>query len=148
MVARDMICCMVSFERDVTVEWGECDPFGLIYFPNILAWFNDTEHTLFAEAGYSVNRMVEEKTAFVMGRVSFEFVGPVTFGQAVTTVIEIKELGNSSVTWSCLARRKMDGVTITEGTATRVYAEILADGSLKAQPIPPALRAVFEQGLS
>jgi len=28
--------------KEITVNWGESDPFGLVYYPRIVAWFNDT----------------------------------------------------------------------------------------------------------
>ena len=51
---------MLVYYREITVEWGESDPFGLVYFPRMLAWFNDAEHEFFAQAGYPVKQMVEQ----------------------------------------------------------------------------------------
>jgi len=28
--------------KEMTVHWGESDPFGLVYYPRIVAWFNET----------------------------------------------------------------------------------------------------------
>ena len=35
---------MAMYWKEITVNWGESDPFGLVYYPRIVAWFNDTEH--------------------------------------------------------------------------------------------------------
>ena len=83
---------MLVYYREITVEWGESDPFGLVYFPRMLAWFNDAEHEFFAQAGYPVKQMVEQdRTAFVMGRVDFEFVGPAAYGEMIVTRLELIE---------------------------------------------------------
>ena len=135
---------MLVFYREITVEWGESDPFGLVYFPRMLAWFNDAEHELFSQAGYSVKQMVEkDRTAFVMGRVSFEFVGPAAYGDEIITRLELEEITNSTITWKCTANRKKDAVQVTKGTATRVYAEIQEDGTLKAIRIPDHIREIL-----
>ena len=98
---------MLVYYREITVEWGESDPFGLVYFPRMLAWFNDAEHEFFAQAGYPVKQMVEQdRTAFVMGRVNFEFVGPAAYGERIITRLELAEISNSTLTWGCRASRR------------------------------------------
>ncbi len=137
---------MIKYQREITVEWGESDPFGLVYFPRMLAWFNDAEHEFFAESGYPVKQMVEQdRTAFVMGRISFEFVGPAAYGDRVITILELQEITNSTLVWRCDARRKEDGEPVTSGTATRVYAQIAEDGTLRAIRIPDDIRRLLGQ---
>ncbi len=135
---------MLVYYREITVEWGESDPFGLVYFPRMLAWFNDSEHEFFAQAGYPVKQMVEQdRTAFVMGRVNFEFVGPAAYGEKIVTRLELEEISNSTLTWACTATRRDDEALVTQGKATRVYAEIQDDGSLKAIRIPDNIRTLL-----
>ncbi|MAM81398.1 MAG: hypothetical protein CMP89_11660 [Gammaproteobacteria bacterium] len=136
---------MLVYKREITVEWGESDPFGLVYFPRILAWFNDAEHEFFARAGYPVKQMVEQdRTAFVMGKVNFEFVGPAAYGERIMTRLELTEISNSTLTWGCSAKRCSDEVMVTLGSATRVYAEIREDRSLKAIRIPDTIRRLLD----
>ncbi len=131
---------MLVYYRELTVAWGESDPFGLVYFPRMLAWFNDAEHEFFAQAGYPVTRMVvRDRTAFVMGRVDFEFVGPAAYGEKIVTRLAVQKITNSTVTWDCTARRA-DEALVAKGTATRVYAEIRENGELKAKRIPERIR--------
>jgi len=135
---------MLVYYRDLTVAWGESDPFGLVYFPRMLAWFNDSEHEFFAQAGYPVNQMVErDRTAFVMGRVSFEFVGPAAYGAKIITRLALKEISNSTLTWECSAHNAKSNDQVCLGTATRVYAEIQESGELKAKRIPDHLRKLL-----
>ncbi|SVC56434.1 uncharacterized protein METZ01_LOCUS309288, partial [marine metagenome] len=46
---------MAMYWREISVPWGESDPFGLVYYPRIVAWFNDTEHELFRTIGYPID---------------------------------------------------------------------------------------------
>lgn len=132
---------MRTYSRDLTVNWGESDPFGLVYFPRMLAWFNDTEHELFAKLGYPVNRMVEQdRTAFVMGRIDFKFVGPAAYGEQIRATITAAEITRSTIVWNCSALNVTTGTPVTEGVATRVYAKILDDGNLKAIEISEEIR--------
>ena len=50
---------MIEYKRELTALWGESDPFGLVYFPRMLSWFNDTEHELLRRIGHSTESMIE-----------------------------------------------------------------------------------------
>ena len=68
---------MITYSRELTVAWGESDPFGLVYYPMMFTWFNETEHELLRALGFPTNKLITEtRTAFVMGDVHFRFIGP------------------------------------------------------------------------
>lgn len=132
---------MLVYSDEFIVNWGDSDPFGLVYFPRIVSWFNDAEHNMFRAAGYPVNKMVnEDRTAFVMGEINFRFIGPAAYGDQVIATIRLAKIGNSTLHWHCKAVQARDNSPITEGTAIRIYAEIQQDGSLKAKPISQEMR--------
>ncbi|MCC6707338.1 MAG: hypothetical protein IT492_07225 [Gammaproteobacteria bacterium] len=136
---------MLSYWREHVVTWGECDPFGLVYYPHMLAWFNDTEHALWRALGHPIEDMIaRDRTTFVMGEVGFRFTGPIRYGEPVLCRVSVLHLGRSSLKWGseCVAAR--DGAPVYVGSATRVYARINDDNSLAAAPISDALRALLE----
>lgn len=136
---------MLTYERDLVVNWGESDPFGLVYFPRILAWFNDTEHELFARLGYPVNKMIDEsRSAFVMGEISFRFVGPAAYGEKIRSTVKVEKITRSTILWQCGAVNLDTQTKMTEGLATRIYAQIMEDGNLKSQTIPDDIRSLLE----
>ncbi len=135
----------IHYNTVINVNWGDSDPFGLVYFPRMMAWFNDTEHELFRRAGYAVNKMVDEdRTAFVMGRIDFRFEGPAAYGDKVIASIDLEKVGNSTMHWRCKAVQQDNGAIITQGMATRIYAEILEDGNLASRPIPESILKALE----
>ena len=77
------------------MPWGESDPFGLVYYPRMVAWFNDTEHELFRHIGYPIEKMIEkDKTTFVMGEIQFRFIGKnATLGSLERKKLEPNEIG-------------------------------------------------------
>ena len=132
------------YAKELTVNWGESDPFGLVYFPRMLSWFNDTEHEMFARMGYPVNKMVDDdRTAFVMGEINFRFVGPAAYGDKVRSTIQLKEMRRATMQWQCKAVNIETDMLITEGTATRIYAKIQEDGNLKSATIPDSIREML-----
>ncbi|MEX3006963.1 acyl-CoA thioesterase [Hoeflea sp. TYP-13] len=132
---------MIMYSRELTVNWGESDPFGLVYFPLMLAWFNDTEHELLRAVGFPTNRMIaENRSAFVMGDVHFKFIGPAAYGDRVRTVIQLAKMTKSTLHWDCKAEHSSSGELITMGRAIRIHAQIQDDGNIKSIPIPEDIR--------
>ena len=128
---------MIKFWREIIVPWGESDPFGLVYYPRIVAWFNDTEHELFRNIGYPIEQMIEKnKTTFVMGEIQFRFIGPAAYGDRIMTKISLEKLGKRTLHWEYEAKNSNTEKPICEGKATRVYAQIQMDGNLQSQLIP------------
>jgi 4-hydroxybenzoyl-CoA thioesterase len=134
--------------KEISVNWGESDPFGLVYYPRILAWFNDTEHELFRTIGFPIESMIrKDRTTFVMGEVHFRFIGPAAYGDRVTTTVMLDEITEKTLHWNCKAKNTITGALITEGRATRIYAKIRDDGTLKSAAIPDNIRkALIESG--
>ena len=134
--------------KEITVNWGESDPFGLVYYPRIVAWFNETEHEFFRTIGYPIDVMIrEDRTTFVMGEIHFRFIGPAAYGDRIATSISLAELGEKTLHWHCKAKNAVTGALVTEGRATRVYARINEDGTLSSAVIPDRMRrALTESG--
>lgn len=130
--------------REISVNWGESDPFGLVYYPRMLAWFNDTEHELFRTIGYPIDKMIQQdRTTFVMGEIQFRFIGPAAYGDRVTLKLVLAEIRERTLHWNCSAKLTLTGDPVTEGKATRVYAHINEDGTLTSRPIPEEMRHAF-----
>jgi len=127
--------------KEITVNWGESDPFGLVYYPRIVAWFNDTEHDFFRTIGFPIDQMIKnDRTTFVMGDIHFRFIGPAAYGDRVATSVTLAKLGDRMLHWNCKAINAVTGALVTEGTATRVYARINEDGTLNSAVIPDKMR--------
>lgn len=135
---------MLMYWRELSVAWGESDPFGLVYYPRMLAWVNDTEHELFRALGHPIDEMIKKnRTTFVMGEVHFRFTGPAAYGDRIKCIMTLARVGDRTLHWDCKALNVTTGVTVNEGRATRVYARINEDGSLSSAVIPEEMRRVL-----
>lgn len=135
----------MMYWRELTVNWGESDPFGLVYYPRMLSWFNDTEHELFRAIGYPIDAMIkQDRTTFVMGEVHFRFIGPAAYGDRVLSIIKLNKIGKSTLHWKTRCINAANGDPICEGLGTRVYAHIQEDGSLDSAIIPEEMRNALE----
>ncbi len=132
---------MMMYWRELTVNWGESDPFGLVYYPRMLSWFNDTEHELFRRLGFPIEVMIaEDRTTFVMGEVHFRFIGPAAYGESIFSIIKLQKISASTLHWKTRCVNAATGAPVCEGLGIRVYARINEDGTLKSATIPDAMR--------
>ena len=79
-----------------------------------------------------------------MGEIKFRFIGPAAYGDRVMTKISLEKLGQKTLHWVYEAKNSSTGKSVCEGKATRVYAQILDDGSLKSQLIPDYMIKAIE----
>jgi 4-hydroxybenzoyl-CoA thioesterase len=51
---------MFSNNIEIMVEWGDCDPAGIVFYPNYFRWFNQGAHALFNAAGMPFHQLIKE----------------------------------------------------------------------------------------
>lgn len=109
--------------RDLVIEWGDCDPAGIVFYPRYFAMFDWSTASLFAAA------LGMPKPAFIkqFGIVGIPMVDtrarfhvPSSFGDAVTIESQIEKFGRTSFD---VRHRLLRGDTLgVECTETRVWA--------------------------
>ena len=45
--------------HEITVEWGDCDPAGIVYYPSYFKWFDQGTYRLFLKAGLRRDDRIE-----------------------------------------------------------------------------------------
>jgi 4-hydroxybenzoyl-CoA thioesterase len=123
----------------VTVEWGHCDPAGIVYFPNYFNYFDSSTNALFLRA-LGCNKYEMLKRYGIVGiplvDVGARFIVPSTFGDVVTIESSVAEIRRSSFR---MLHRLLRGDTLAvEGTKTRVWVgrDPADPDRLKGMPIP------------
>jgi 4-hydroxybenzoyl-CoA thioesterase len=135
--------------RRFTIEWGHCDPAGIVFNARFFEFFDWGTWTLF-EVALGVKSSDLAGTFGIMGiplvDASARFLAPARFGDVVDLTSQVSEFRRSSfdVTHRLLVR----GALAVEGLETRVWAvRDAADPSkIKSQPIPPEVTARFRPG--
>ena len=47
--------------RDIRIEWGDCDPAGIIFYPTYFRWIDAASWALFTSVGYGPKWMKRER---------------------------------------------------------------------------------------
>jgi 4-hydroxybenzoyl-CoA thioesterase len=132
----------VLHRRQFTIEWGDCDPAGIVFNSNFFVFFDQSTWAMF-EKVLGVNRADLGKTYDLVGfplvDVRSRFLKPAKFGELVEIESEVSEFRRSS--FDVQHRLTVKGELAAEGTETRVWAGRDPDdpGKMKAKPIPQAV---------
>jgi 4-hydroxybenzoyl-CoA thioesterase len=118
----------------VTIEWGHCDPAGIVYFPNYFTYFDSSTNALFLHKYEMLKRYGIVGIPLV--DVGARFIVPSTFGDVVTIESSVAEIRRSS--FRVLHRLLRGDALAVEGTETRVWVgrDPADSDRLKSMPIP------------
>lgn len=130
--------------RKVRIEWGDCDPAGIVFYPRYFAMFDhSTAMLLEAATGYTKYRMREvyDFVGFPMIDTGAKFLIPSKFGDDIVIESTVSELGKSSFEVSHKVWRG-DALAI-EAYEKRVWVGRHPDDpmKIKSKPIPEEVAA-------
>lgn len=129
---------MLVSKRTIHIEWGDCDPAGIVYFPRYYEFFDACTNALFEKAGLKKHEMLEKYKILGIPLVetSAKFFVPSSFGDTVSVESRIKEWGKSSFS---VEHKLYKGETLAvEGYEKRVWTvRVPGDPKrLRSQEIP------------
>ena len=136
---------MLANRRTILIEWGDCDPAGIVYFPRYLEFGDGCTHALFERVGLPKPRMLE--TYGIAGipvvDVHARFLLPSKFAETLTVESRITEWGRSSFTVS--HRFLRDEELAVEIREKRVWTARAQDGSgrLESREVPAEVKEKF-----
>ena len=134
---------MLVNRRTLRIEWGQCDPAGIVFYPQYLIMFDTGTGWLFERTGLSPSLM--RKKYGIVGmpvlEVGARFVTPCRFDEDVVIESEIGEWGRSSFT--VRHRVLKEGDLALDGFEKRVWAapDPQGPGAIKSQPVPAEIVA-------
>lgn len=81
-----------AHETSIRVEFGDCDPAGIVYFPNYYRWFDQATHALCEAAGYSLMsvRARGDWVGYPIAECGARFRAPATVGDHLRIETRIK----------------------------------------------------------
>jgi 4-hydroxybenzoyl-CoA thioesterase len=142
---------MLSNTRTTRIEWGDCDPAGIIFYARYFEIF-DVSTTMLIERALGMKKIEYLKAYNFLGHPLVEtrakFRLPTRFGDEVAIESNLVDCGRSS--FKIEHRLSLAGTLCAEGFETRVWAA--ADpgdpSRIKSQPMPPEIVARLTHGSS
>ena len=129
--------------RTFRIAWGQCDPAGIVFYPQFMAIFDAATGHLFARTGLSAAEMRRDYGIIGMPLVEqgARFLLPCRFDDEVTIESEAGDWGRAS--FRVKHRILKGGELAVEGFEKRVWAaaDPQQPGRIKAKPVPPEIIA-------
>jgi 4-hydroxybenzoyl-CoA thioesterase len=87
------------FRRDLRIEWGDCDPAGIVFYPRYLALFDANTAYLMEAAGLPRKRLIEGYGIAGMPLIDVQakFLLPSRCGDQVTVESNVAECSRSRI---------------------------------------------------
>ena len=103
------------------VEWGDCDPANIVFFPQYLRWFDACTSAMFENAGVPLAALFKEEGIVGIPVVDLKvrFILPSRFGDELLVESKVLEWGRSS--FLVEHRLLKDGLPAVECVATHVW---------------------------
>lgn len=130
------------------VEWGDCDPANIVFYPQYLKWFDACTSSLFKNAGLPLRTLFKEQGIIGIPIVDLKvrFIVPSGFGDELLAESQIMEWRKSSF---LVQHRFLKGTVLAvEGVETRVWTGIdpANPDRMKSQPVPREIVEKFSRG--
>jgi 4-hydroxybenzoyl-CoA thioesterase len=135
----------LTHRRAVTIEWGDCDPAGIVFYPRYFAMFDASTAALF-QAALGMPKIAWTRHFDMLGipmvdtRAKFHI--PSAHGDEVVIESRVTEFRRASFD---VAHRLLRGEALAvECTETRVWtAREAGTGRIRAVSIPPEVVSAF-----
>ena len=122
----------------VTVDFGDCDPAGIVFFPNFFRWIDASSRHFFTDAGVPSWRELEKTTGVIgtpLVSTSADFKAPATYGEQIEVHTSIEEWKRKSFVMRHVIRR---GETVLcEAREVRVFAIRHPEDPSRIKAVPP-----------
>lgn len=129
----------------VKVEFGDCDPARIVWFPNFFRWIDAASRNFFVVCGVPP----WHETARTMGVIGTPlvdtqatFIKTASYGDALDIHVSISEWRRQSFVQSYVVMRGTD--EIMRCTEVRIFAADKEGGGIRAVAVPESIRQLCE----
>ena len=129
----------------VTVQFGDCDPAGIVFFPNFSRWMDAASLSFFMQCGVPPWRELV-KTRGIVGtpllEINTRFIQAATYGETLEIATHVEEWRNKAFIQQHRVTR--GDLLICEGREVRAF--VMRDAAdpdrLRAIPVPEDIKAL------
>ncbi len=137
---------MLITRREVDVEWGNCDPADIVFYPNYFMWFDANVMRHFENVGLPKKELLKRYnlTGWPMIDTRARFHKPSSYGDKVVIETSIPTWGRTS--FEIEHKLFNNGELAVEGFEKRVLvARDPETGKLRPVPVPEEVKALFNK---
>jgi acyl-CoA thioester hydrolase len=123
------------FTHTLRVRYSECDPQGVVFNANYIAYFDVLITELWREVAGGYQEMLEAGADMVVAEVTVRFLGPAAFDDEIDFEVRVTRLGETAVS------TRVNGSTGGQPVVEADMRHVFIDPTTKAKrPIPTDVR--------
>ena len=131
----------------IKVEWGDCDPYGIVFYPNFYKWMDSSQWNYFNKIKQPITRL--EKIYGIVGlpllHTEATYIAACYREDLLKVETTLVKITKSTLKLEHVIKRK--DKTVCYGYETRIWAKNIG-GRILSEHIPREIRTVFNQYLS
>ena len=131
------------YNYDICVDWADCDPAGIVFYPNFYRWMDRGFWLHFNSRGLSLSTLRERYQALggPLVDTGASFLKPVKPHDVLTATSQVEEWGKKSfrIEYSFCKEE----VLVAKGFEVRVWGILQENGSISVAPIPTEIKNLF-----
>lgn len=131
----------------IKVEWGDCDPYGIVFYPNFYKWMDSSQWNYFNKIKQPITRL--EKIYGIVGlpllHTEATYIAACYREDLLKVETTLVKITKSTLKLEHVIKRK--DKTVCYGYETRIWAKNIG-GQIVSEHIPREIRTVFNQYLS
>ncbi len=122
----------MNHTMDVKIYYADTDCGGVVYYANYLRYMEHARTEYLASRGYSVKKMMDEGTIFMVLRVEVDYKFPARYGDIIEIETWVKDVTRATMMFEHVMRDKTSQRVFVECRAKVVYVD--AGGKPKRLP--------------
>ncbi len=135
-----------TIKYKLKVEWGDCDPYGIVFYPNFYKWMDNAQWNYFRKINQSISKL--EKLYNIKGlpllHTEARFLSACKREDILIAETSLVKITNSTLKLQHIIKRKNTIVCV--GAEIRIWAEE-NNGKIISKAIPNEVKKVFSKYL-
>ena len=131
----------------VKVEWGDCDPYGIVFYPNFYKWMDSAQWSYFNKIKQPITKL--EKIYGIVGlplvHTEANYISACYREDILKIETRLIKITKSTIKLAHVIKRK--NIEVCSGSETRIWAKNI-EGKIISSPIPNEVRKIFNIHLS
>jgi 4-hydroxybenzoyl-CoA thioesterase len=136
---------MRVYRYERRLHWSECDPGGIVFFPNYARWMVDGLNEMFLSLGIDPNGVIDEATrgGLPVLQLSMRFLSAPALHETLTHEISVQKIGSKSLAFRHRFLRNDE--LLMEAEETRIWAthSLGVPSVLTTLPVPANVRELL-----
>ena len=131
----------------IKVEWGDCDPYGIVFYPNFYKWMDNAQWNYFNKIDQPISK--SEKEYDIIGlpllNTQANYIDACYREDLLLIETSLIKLTKSTLKLQHIIKRKSK--IVCHGSETRIWAK-RNKNTITSSPFPKKIRLKFEKVIS